>query len=115
MPIYEYECSSCGHELEALQKISDEALTDCPKCDNSTLVKKISAAAFRLAGSGWYETDFKSGNKNNLAGDASKPSDSSSKKDASNSGSTKTGSTTTSSATKGADTSSNGSSSAKAS
>ena len=68
MPIYEYQCDACGHELEALQKISDTPLTECPKCEASELVKKISAAGFRLKGSGWYETDFKSGkNKKNLA------------------------------------------------
>ncbi len=70
MPIYEYECQSCQHEFEALQKISDAALTDCPECQESALKKKISAAGFRLAGSGWYETDFKkTGSKRNLAGD----------------------------------------------
>jgi putative FmdB family regulatory protein len=74
MPIYEYQCGDCAHEFEALQKMSDEALVDCPKCSNAALIKKVSAAAFRLAGSGWYETDFKSGNKKNLAGDASAPS-----------------------------------------
>lgn len=68
MPIYEYQCDACGHELEALQKISDAPLTDCPACKANDLVKKISAAGFRLKGSGWYETDFKSGkNKKNLA------------------------------------------------
>jgi putative FmdB family regulatory protein len=72
MPIYEYQCEECQHEFEALQKMSDEALKDCPECSESALVKKISAAAFRLSGSGWYETDFKSGNKKNLAGDADK-------------------------------------------
>ena len=73
MPIYEYMCQSCGHELEALQKISDNPLLDCPECRQATLKKKISAAGFRLSGSGWYETDFKTGNKKNLAGDAGKP------------------------------------------
>jgi putative FmdB family regulatory protein len=77
MPIYEYACGECEHEFEALQKMSDKALTDCPECDKVALVKKISAAAFRLSGSGWYETDFKSGNKKNLAGDGGKPADSS--------------------------------------
>lgn len=72
MPIYEYECGECQHELEALQKMSDPALKDCPECKQPALVKKISAAAFRLSGSGWYETDFKSGKKKNLAGDAGK-------------------------------------------
>jgi len=73
MPIYEYECSACRHELEVLQKISDQPLTDCPSCKAPKLVKKISAAGFRLKGSGWYETDFKTGNKKNIAGDT-KPS-----------------------------------------
>lgn len=70
MPIYEYQCQSCQHEFEILQKISDAVLTDCPECHTPALKKKISAAGFRLAGSGWYETDFKkNGNKKNLAGD----------------------------------------------
>ncbi|NHN37929.1 zinc ribbon domain-containing protein [Pseudomaricurvus alcaniphilus] len=63
MPIYEYACRECGHELEALQKMSDPALTDCPECGKPGLNKKVSAAGFRLAGSGWYETDFKTGAK----------------------------------------------------
>ena len=67
MPIYEYECQKCGHRLEALQKISDPALTDCPECEANELKKLVSAAAFRLAGGGWYETDFKSKNQKNLA------------------------------------------------
>lgn len=72
MPIYEYQCQSCRHEFEVLQKISDAALTDCPQCRAATLRKKISAAGFRLSGSGWYETDFKkSGSKKNLAGEGS--------------------------------------------
>ena len=69
MPIYEYQCAACGDLHEALQKISDPPLTDCPACGRATLRKKVSAVAFRLKGSGWYETDFKSGNKKNLAGD----------------------------------------------
>ena len=78
MPIYEYQCQSCGHELEALQKMSDAALTDCPACDRAELQKKISAAGFRLKGGGWYETDFKSGSKKNLAGSSSSDGGSSS-------------------------------------
>jgi putative FmdB family regulatory protein len=70
MPIYEYQCGDCQHELEALQKIADAPLSDCPECEQPSLVKKVSAAGFRLSGSGWYETDFKSGNKKNLAGDS---------------------------------------------
>ena len=70
MPIYEYQCGECGALHEALQKISDEPLKDCPTCGQPALKKKVSAAAFRLKGGGWYETDFKSGNKKNLAGDS---------------------------------------------
>lgn len=69
MPIYEYKCEHCDHELEALQKMSDDPLKKCPECGNERLIKKISAAGFRLKGGGWYETDFKSGKKKNLAGD----------------------------------------------
>ncbi|RFF29051.1 FmdB family zinc ribbon protein [Wenzhouxiangella sediminis] len=69
MPIYEYRCQACGHELEKLQKISDQPLVDCPECGKPTLTKLISAAGFRLKGGGWYETDFKKDNKRNLAGD----------------------------------------------
>lgn len=70
MPIYEYQCQACEHELEALQKISDPALTDCPSCQQPALRKKISAAGFRLKGGGWYETDFKSQKRKNIAGDS---------------------------------------------
>ena len=74
MPIYEYVCQSCGQEMEKLQKISDAPLTDCPACGQPELVKKVSAAGFRLKGGGWYETDFKSGSKKNLASDSKKDS-----------------------------------------
>lgn len=63
MPIYEYECAACAHQLESLQKISDAPLLDCPQCGKPSLRKLISAAGFRLKGGGWYETDFKSGNR----------------------------------------------------
>lgn len=63
MPIYEYRCSACGHELEILQKMSDKALTDCPSCGKPTLTKKVSAAGFQLKGSGWYVTDFRDNKK----------------------------------------------------
>lgn len=66
MPIYEYKCDSCGYEFEKLQKISDPAITDCPECSRQTVRKLISAAGFRLKGGGWYETDFKTGNKRNV-------------------------------------------------
>lgn len=60
MPIYEYRCGSCGHMLDALQKISDDPLKDCPECDEKALKRLVSAPSFRLKGGGWYETDFKS-------------------------------------------------------
>jgi putative FmdB family regulatory protein len=85
MPIYEYECKACGHRMEAIQKISDNLLTDCPECSKPELKKLISASGFRLKGGGWYETDFKSGKKKNVVqesgksggGDSSKKNDSS--------------------------------------
>ena len=78
MPIYEYQCQSCGHAYEALQKISEAPLTECPICKKPDLAKKISATGFRLKGAGWYETDFKSGSKKNVAGEAASPASSSS-------------------------------------
>ena len=60
MPIYEYRCEACGHLHDALQKVSDERLTICPECEKPALKRLISAPSFRLKGSGWYETDFKS-------------------------------------------------------
>ncbi len=76
MPIYEYQCLACGEAHDALQKLSDAPLVDCPACGKPELKKKISAAGFRLTGGGWYETDFKtSDKKKNLAGDT-KPSES---------------------------------------
>jgi putative FmdB family regulatory protein len=59
MPIYEYQCEKCGHQLEKLQKMSDDPLKDCPECEEPALRKLVSAAAFKLKGTGWYETDFK--------------------------------------------------------
>ncbi len=59
MPIYEYRCSACGHELEALQKFADPPLVACAKCGHATLIKLMSASGFQLKGSGWYQTDFK--------------------------------------------------------
>jgi putative FmdB family regulatory protein len=71
MPIYEFECSGCGHRFDRLQKLSDTDPTVCPACDAPHLRRMVSAPSFRLAGSGWYETDFKKDGdkKRNLAGD----------------------------------------------
>jgi putative FmdB family regulatory protein len=59
MPIYEYQCSDCDHRLEVIQKISEAPLVECPECGQPSLKRLVSAAAFRLKGTGWYETDFK--------------------------------------------------------
>ncbi|QTF91139.1 zinc ribbon domain-containing protein [Halomonas sp. BM-2019] len=75
MPIYEYECKACGQRLEKLQKLSATPLTDCPACEAPELSRLVSAAGFRLAGGGWYETDFKSGSKKNLAADSAAAGD----------------------------------------
>jgi putative FmdB family regulatory protein len=66
MPIYEYRCTACGHELEKLQRLGDAPLTDCPDCGKAELRRLVSAAGFRLKGGGWYETDFKKDGKKNL-------------------------------------------------
>lgn len=76
MPIYEYTCTDCGSTLEKLQKMSDAPLKDCPECGKATLEKQVSAAGFRLKGGGWYETDFKSGNKKNVTAEDKKSSSS---------------------------------------
>ncbi|MBY8938261.1 FmdB family zinc ribbon protein [Pseudomonas fluorescens] len=68
MPMYDYQCASCGHQLEAIQKISEAPLVDCPACQAPELKKQLSMPGFRLSGAGWYETDFKTGAKKNLAG-----------------------------------------------
>lgn len=67
MPIYEYRCDDCGHELERIQKMSDEPLRDCPVCEKPQLRRLISASGFRLKGAGWYETDFKQSGKRNIS------------------------------------------------
>ena len=67
MPIYEYQCTLCEHKMEAMQKMNDDPLKDCPACTMPGLQKLMSAASFRLSGSGWYETDFKTGDKRQLA------------------------------------------------
>ena len=85
MPIYEYECEACGHVFETLQRISDAPLSECPACGKPALKKLVSAAAFRLKGGGWYETDFKTGNKKNVDQADKKPASSADSKAASGS------------------------------
>ena len=71
MPIYAFECAACGHDFDRLQKLSDADPTDCPVCGKPELKRQLTAPQFRLAGSGWYDTDFKKDGdkKRNLAGD----------------------------------------------
>lgn len=78
MPIYDYKCSDCEHQIEVIQKISDKPKVACPKCNKKTLKKLISAPSFRLKGGGWYETDFKTGKKKNISSNESSKSDKSS-------------------------------------
>jgi putative FmdB family regulatory protein len=70
MPIYEFECTACGHVFDRLQKISDPDPALCPECGKNKVRRRVTAPAFRLSGSGWYETDFKKDGdrKRNLAG-----------------------------------------------
>ena len=76
MPIYEYRCETCDHELEVIQRLADDPLIDCPSCGEPALKKKISVAGFRLKGGGWYETDFKTGDKQkNIAKDDAPPAE----------------------------------------
>jgi putative FmdB family regulatory protein len=72
MPFYEYQCKSCGHELEAMQKVSDPPMKKCPHCGKPQLQRLMSAPVFRLKGGGWYETDFK-GDKDNQRNLADRP------------------------------------------
>lgn len=78
MPIYEYQCGACDHRLETIQKIGESPLVECPECGGLSLRKLISAAAFRLKGGGWYETDFKSSNQRNVLSADKAPASSSS-------------------------------------
>jgi len=84
MPIYEFECNSCGTRFDRLQKLSDPDPADCPDCGAAQVRRRVTAPAFRLAGSGWYETDFKkdSDKKRNLAGKEDAPKTEAAKKDA---------------------------------
>ena len=72
MPIYEYQCEACGHQFDIIQKISDEKLTICSQCNKTKLKKLVTAAGFKLKGTGWYETDFKTKKNNPKKNTASK-------------------------------------------
>jgi putative FmdB family regulatory protein len=78
MPIYAFECAACGHTFDELMKLSDPDPTHCPACGAPQVRRQLTAPQFRLAGAGWYETDFKKDGdkKRNLAGDsAAKPAE----------------------------------------
>jgi len=76
MPIYEYQCLACSYEFEALQSVSEAPIIDCPGCNQPQLRLKLTAAAFKLKGTGWYETDFKNNDKKNESGNDQKKKDS---------------------------------------
>jgi putative FmdB family regulatory protein len=82
MPIYAFECAACGHAFDRLQRLADADPTVCPACSAEQVRRQVTAPSFRLAGSGWYETDFKKDGKRNLVesstsggGDSAKPAD----------------------------------------
>ena len=81
MPIYGYICKSCEHTLDALQKMADDPLVDCPSCGEPALKRALSAPRFRLKGQGWYETDFKKDNQKNVLQSDSKPAKTDGKED----------------------------------
>lgn len=81
MPIYPYSCEQCGHEFEVLQKISEDPLKECPQCGQSSLRKRLTAPAFHLKGTGWYETDFKNAGKDKDTKDKSEKAGSEGKKE----------------------------------
>ncbi len=71
MPIYEYKCESCAHGLEAMQKMNEPSLKDCPACGKPSLKRLVSAAGFQLKGSGWYASDYKDNKKKKDNGETS--------------------------------------------
>jgi len=75
MPIYAYQCASCGHAKDVLQKISDAPLTHCPACGADAFRKQLTAAGFQLKGSGWYATDFKGGSSGAAVATTAKAAD----------------------------------------
>jgi putative FmdB family regulatory protein len=101
VPIYEYRCNHCEHRLEMLQKISDDPAKTCPACGEDSLRKLVSAAAFKLKGTGWYETDFKD-KKPNKDAKTSKGNEADNKKIANSNAKKSDNSSTTSESSKAA-------------
>lgn len=73
MPIYDYQCTSCGFKKEVMRKVSEPSVTLCPECSKETFAKQVSAPAFQLNGTGWYATDFKGGSAKPAAKTETKP------------------------------------------
>ncbi len=107
MPIYEFQCQACDTVIEVLQKVSDPHITDCEACGKPEMKKKVTAAAFRLSGAGWYETDFKEGDKKKNLTEAKSDGKDQSSSDSAKSGETakssNSSSTTKDSSDKGSD------------
>lgn len=94
MPIYEYQCTSCGQEFTAIRRITDETLPECPACKSGQVTKKISLSAFHLKGSGWYKTDYAKSGAGGNGKPAKKPSDSGESRGSESKGSESKGSDT---------------------
>ena len=103
MPIYAYRCESCGFGKDVLQKMSDPQLTQCPECGKDTFRKQVTAAGFQLKGSGWYVTDFRSGNNGAKGNAANAPAAKSDDASSSGSGSSNSGDATPASTTSSSD------------
>lgn len=103
VPIYEYQCDGCSHKFEVIQKVSDALLTECPACKQNKLRKMVTAAAFRLKGGGWYETDFKDKKlqKNIIGGETSGSADKKNEKSSSGDSNSSSSETKTTTADKG--------------
>jgi putative FmdB family regulatory protein len=102
MPIYAYRCEACGFAKDALQKISDAPLTDCPECGKPELRKQVTAAGFQLKGTGWYVTDFRGGANGSPGGNTTAPAKAESSGDASTGGATTSGASTSAASSAGA-------------
>ena len=109
MPLYEYKCSSCGHQQEFLQKWSDAPLTVCTACGKETFSKMLTAAGFQLKGSGWYATDFKGSGSRPATKSTEKSSDKAGEKSGGDASKPDSGTSTTSESKKDSSAPSSGS------
>lgn len=86
MPIYDYQCTSCGFKQEVMRKVSASNTEACPQCQAMAFSKQLSAPSFQLTGSGWYATDFKGTNNSSAKATESSSAESDSKPAACNPG-----------------------------